>query len=181
MNTRKQISPPLLLLLALASIPDNQPPPPPKREPDPEPDPWPRVMHPAQMEVLRDEREWLYRMGNSVGKTYRIVDPGFTREQAERAVEGLKARLSDASGQVVMLDGVEWQIGVDHAVSPPTSAFRVPDGVAAGGTATIHRRPVPNRQPLWPASQPWIPQRRVADPEKKRARKAQKRARRAGR
>lgn len=164
------MNPLAFLLLTLASIPGDQPPPPPKREPDPEPDPWPRVMHPAQMEVLRDEREWLYRMGNSVGKTYRIVDPGFTRQQAERALDGLKVRLSDGSGQEAA--------AFDE---PPDEHYMQALCQRLEGTATIHRRPVPNRQPLWPASQPWIPPRRVADPEKKRARKAQKRARRAGR
>ena len=146
---------PFLLLLTMASIPGDQPPPPPpKREPDPEPDPVDR----------------LYRMGNRVGKSYRIVDPGFTREQAQRALDGLKVRLSDGSGQEAA--------AFDE---PPDEHYMQALCQRLEGTATIHRRPVPKREPSWPASQPWIPPRRVADPEKKRARKAQKRARRAGR
>ena len=90
-----------------------------------------------------------------------------------------RIRLSDASGREVILDGVEWQIGVDHATSPPTTAaIRVSN---VEDTATVRLRPVPNREPLFPPARPWAPSRRVADPQKKRARKAQKMARRAGR
>lgn len=150
---------PFLLLLAMASVPDNQPllPPPPKPEPDPEPEP------------------------------------------------GSKIRLSDASGREVILDGVEWQIGVDHAAGAPErphvmhlaqmQALRdesrrilLRAGNSVGKTCVGHSFDEPPDEHYMQAVRqrsrgltPWAPLRRVADPEKKRARKAQKKARRAGR
>lgn len=156
----------LILAMMLAAIAGEAPPlpPPPKRKPDPEPDPVDRF----------------FMAGNSMGKTYRIVVPGFTREHGEQAAEELKARLSDAYGQEVILDGVEWKIGVDHAAeTPPLRGRRVFDGGAIEGTFTLSIDHPPRHRPL--EFPPWAPPRRVADPEKKRARKAQKRARRAGR
>ena len=123
------------LLIALASIPGDPPPPPPKREPEP------------------DDPLLILRLPNSMGKSYQILDPGFTREQAQRAVDELQASIHGSLDE------------------PPDEQYMQ--------TLRLHRNHPPRQRPL--QFPPWAPSRRVADPAKKRARKAQKRARRAGR
>lgn len=93
---------------------------------------------------------------------------------------GSRVRLSDASGREVTLDGVEWEIGVDHAALPSKRVFSRNEPSEAKGTFTLYLNHPPRHRPL-DAMLPLAPPRRTADPEKKRARKAQKKARRAGR
>ena len=106
------------------------------------------VMHPAQIGVLRDESKRLrICTGNSMGKTYQIVGPGFTGEQAQRAVERLKARLSDAFGQEVNPDGAPSSVQRDTCtIVEPLAALAggpgavvedAPTAAATGGQAAV--------------------------------------------